>query len=286
MAVAPARLAGVQEILVVTPPRPDGGIDPAVAAAAKMAGATAIVRAGGAQGIAAVAFGTKSVPRVDAIVGPGNAYVTAAKQAVRDHVRIDMDAGPSELLVVADARADAHAIALDLVAQAEHDPDAQVLLVTPDAGLAARVREAVAALLPNAPRRAIIEASLRAHGALLVVRDLDAAFGFADDYAPEHLAIMTSRPRDDLARVHSAGSVFLGAMTPVSLGDYGSGTNHILPTMGAARLRGGLCVEDFVRWTTWQQATRKGLQAIAPDITTVARAEGLVGHAEAVEGRL
>lgn len=288
MTVLPARIAGVRDVLVVTPPRPDGTIDPAVAYAARIAGATRILRAGGAQAVAAVAYGTDRVPAVQAVVGPGNAYVTAAKQQVAAEGRVwtDAPAGPSELLVLADASADADAIALDLLAQAEHDPDAQVVLVTDDAGLAEAVRERLQARLPDAARRNIIAASLRDHGALLVADDLDAAIAFADVYAPEHLAILTKDPEAVFARIHHAGSVFLGPHTPVSLGDYGSGTNHVLPTMGAARIRGGLGLEDFRKWVSWQQVTRDGLRNLAPDIVAVARAEGLHAHADAVEERL
>lgn len=290
MTATPAAIAGVTEIILVTPPRKDGTIDAAVAAAARIAGVSRILRAGGPQAIAAVAYGTASVGRVDGIMGPGNAYVTAAKAAVAAEglVRTDAPAGPSELLVLADetARPHAPAIALDLAAQAEHDPSAQVLLVTDDAALAEAVAAALPAVIEAAARRDIITASLRDHGALLVADAWDDALAFADEYAAEHVEILSRDPRADLARLRNAGSVFLGPWAPVSLGDYGSGTNHVLPTMGLARLRGGLCVEDFRKWITWQEVTREGLRAVAADITTVARAEGLHAHADAVERRL
>jgi histidinol dehydrogenase len=288
MTVTPARIAGCRTILVATPPRRDGTVDPVVLYAAKAAGATHVLRAGGAQAIGALAYGTDRVPRVGAIVGPGNAYVTAAKQAVAASglVHTDAPAGPSELLVVADRTAKAGEVALDLLAQAEHDPDAHVLLVCTDAALAAKVRGELVARLPDAVRRNIIEASLRDHGAILVAKDLAEALRFADEHAPEHLTLMVKDPRRALARVRNAGSVFLGRHAPVSLGDYGSGTNHVLPTMGHARVRGGLSVEDFRKWITWQEVSAAGLRRIGPAVAMLARAEGLVCHAEAVERRL
>lgn len=285
MTVAPARIAGVERIIVVTPPRPDGTVDPAVLYAARAAGATDVLRAGGAQAIAALAHGTDGIPRADCIVGPGNAYVTAAKRIVGDAVGTDSPAGPSELLVLADASAQPVPIALDLIAQAEHDPDAQCILVTDDAALAAAVADELTARVPVADRADIVAASLRDHGALLVAESMDAAIDFTNAYAAEHLEIHTADPRATLARTRNAGSIFLGPHTPVPLGDYGSGTNHVLPTMGFARIRGGLAVDDFRKWITWQEATEAGLAAVASDVVTLARAEGLSGHAEAVAGR-
>jgi histidinol dehydrogenase len=288
MTVVPARIAGCQTIVVATPPRSDGSVDPAVLYAAKAAGATHVLRAGGAQAIAALAHGTALVPRVQAIVGPGNAYVTAAKRLVAAEglVHTDAPAGPSELLVVADRSARPAEVALDLLAQAEHDPDAQVLLVATDRRLAEAVRRELEGRLPLAQRRGVIAASLRDHAALLVAGSLEEALDFSNAYAPEHLSLVVRDPKAALAKVRNAGSVFLGRHSPVSLGDYGSGTNHVLPTMGHARVRGGLSVEDFRKWVTWQEATRAGLRRIGPDVAAVARAEGLVAHAEAVEGRL
>lgn len=286
MTVTLAKLAGVRRIVVATPPRPGGSIDPAVLAAARIAGASEVLRAGGAQAIAALAFGTKAIAPVQSIVGPGNAYVTAAKAQVAHLVRTDAPAGPSELLVVADATARPAEVALDLLAQAEHDPDAQVLLVATSGKLADAVAAELEARVPKEPRSAIIAASLRDHGALLVAKGLAEALRFADAYAPEHLTLMVRQPKAALAQVRNAGSVFLGRHTPVSLGDYGSGTNHVLPTMGHAALRGGLCVDDFRKWMTWQEATPKGLRAVAADVVRVARAEGLHAHSEAVTQRL
>jgi histidinol dehydrogenase len=286
MTVTLAKLAKVPRIVVATPPRQDGSVDPAVLAAARIAGATHVLRAGGAQAIAALAFGTTAIAAVQAIVGPGNAYVTAAKTLVAGKVRTDAPAGPSELLVVADGTARDDEVALDLMAQAEHDPDAQVLLVATSRALADAVRVELAQRVPKAKRAKVIQASLRDHGALLVAKDLAEALRFVDAYAPEHLTLMVAKPRAALARVRNAGSVFLGRHTPVSLGDYGSGTNHVLPTMGHAALRGGLCVDDFRKWVTWQEATAAGLRAVAADVVRVAEAEGLNAHASAVTERL
>ncbi len=286
MTVVPAALAGVERVIVVTPPRPDGTIDPAVAYAAHVAGAHAILRAGGAQAVAALAYGTSAVGAVDAIVGPGNAYVTAAKQAVQDLIRIDSPAGPSELLVVCDATAKPDHMALDLLAQAEHDPDAQVVLVATDEATAVAVRDAVAKRLETAPRGEIAGASLQANGAFLVASNLDEAMQFANAYAGEHVELVVANPLQALEQLRHAGSVFLGPHAPVSLGDYGSGTNHVLPTMGHARRRGGLAVEDFVKWITWQDVSPQGLAAIASDVACLAHAEGLHNHAAAVEQRL
>lgn len=286
MTVVPAKLAGVERIVVATPPRPDGAVDPVVAFAAQAAGATDILLAGGAQAIAAMAHGTQTVPRADCIVGPGNAYVTAAKRIVGDRVWTDSPAGPSELLIIADGTANPAWIALDLMAQAEHDPDAQSILVATSDELAHGVAKELEARVPASARSDIVAASLRDHGAIMVAESMDAAVDFANRYAAEHLEIHTANPRDVLAGIRNAGSVFLGGETPVPLGDYGSGTNHVLPTMGFARIRGGLSVDDFRKWITWQEATPEGLAAVASDVATLARAEGLDGHADAVEARL
>ena len=285
MTVAPARLAGVERIVVATPPNKEGAIDPAVAYAAKAAGATDILLAGGAQAVFALALGTETVPQAQAIVGPGNAYVTAAKRMVSEMVHTDAPAGPSELLVLADATADAGHVALDLMAQAEHDPDAQVVLVSTDAGLAEAVVAELERRVPDAARADIITKSLQDNGAFFVA-PLDPAIDFTNAYAPEHLEIITQDPEAILTRIQNAGSVFLGPNAPVSLGDYGSGTNHVLPTMGFATLRGGLAVDDFRKWVTWQSCTPDGLAQVASDVATLARAEGLIAHAEAVEQRV
>lgn len=281
MTVVAARIAGVARILLVTPPDAGGRVDPSVLYAAQAAGATRVLRAGGAQAVAALAWGTTRIQPVDAIVGPGNAYVTEAKRQAARRVHVDAEAGPSELLVVADAVADPDRIALDLVAQAEHDADARVVLVATDAALADRVAARLAHHATHAGRHAIVQASLD-HAALLVASDLDEALRFSDRYAPEHLSLQVADPEAALGHVQHAGSVFLGPHTPVALGDYGCGTNHVLPTRGQARLRGGLCVDDFRKWITWQRADADALAALAPDVRTLARAEGLPAHGASV----
>ncbi len=286
MTVTPAAIAGVGRIVVTTPPTHDGSVDPVVAYAAKAAGATEMFAAGGAQAIAALAHGTQTIERVQAIVGPGNAFVTAAKKHVSDLVRIDAPAGPSELLVLADAGAPAGPIAWDLLAQAEHDPDAQVLLVTDDATLADGVADELMEGLPKERRARIIDKSLRNHGAILVASDMAEAVAFTNAYGGEHVAVVTADPLATANQITAAGSLFLGPHAPVTLGDYGSGTNHVLPTMGFAHQRGGLAVDDFVRWITWQQVTADGLATLAPSVTTLADAEGLHAHARAVTRRL
>jgi histidinol dehydrogenase len=278
-----AKIAGVADIIIATPPGSDGTVNPAVLYAAKLAGATRILRVGGAHAIAAFALGTETVPRVQAIVGPGNQYVTAAKSLAGCHT--DAPAGPSELLVLADETALAAKVCWDLLAQAEHDPDAQVLLVTTSKELASQVKENVAVEANQAQRAGIIAAALE-NGVILVAKSMAEAVSFSNRYAPEHLEIFTANPEETFSQITAAGSVFLGENTPVSLGDYGSGTNHVLPTMGQAALRGGLSLDDFCTTITWQTATKAGLSAVASDITILADSEGLQMHAEAVRRRL
>jgi histidinol dehydrogenase len=286
MAVVPAVIAGVAEIIVTTPPHQRQRIDPAVAYAARAAGATGILLAGGAQAIAALAIGTDMVQAVDAIVGPGNKFVTAAKRQLQDFVRIDGPAGPSELLILADKTANSAFIVADLIAQAEHAPDAQVILVTDSESLAKKVAKELESEALVAARSQIVCDSLRAYGAILVANTMADAVDFANKYAPEHLQIMTNNADELLGQIRNAGSVFVGPYAPVAVGDYGSGTNHVLPTMGFARLQGGLAVDHFRKWVTWQSLTKEGLAALADDITTLALAEGLAGHAQSVRERL
>lgn len=288
MLAVPARLAGCSRRVLCTPPRRDGRADPAVVVAAQACGIRDMFKIGGAQAIAAMAYGTESVPKVDKIFGPGNAWVTAAKQLVAQDpagAALDMPAGPSEVMVIADTDADPRFVALDLLSQAEHGADSQVLLVTPEASLIARVQEALDAITPTLARRAIIEASL-AHGLAVQVPDLATAIEVANLYAPEHLILQLAEPRRWVEAVDTAGSVFLGAWTPESIGDYCSGTNHVLPTYGYARAYSGLSVADFERRMTVQEATRTGLAALAPTVTTLAALEGLDAHAAAVRRRL
>ena len=280
-----ARLAGVPEVIVATPPRRDGGILPEVAAAARIAGATGIFLAGGAQAVAALALGTASVPRVDVIVGPGNAYVTEAKKQLSGEVRIDALAGPTEVVIVADASVDARLAAIDLVAQGEHDPLAFSVLVTPDAGLAQRVAAALEAELREFPNRVAAE-SLQAHGAIVVARDLDEALAFADELAPEHLELLLADARAAVAKVPRAAAVFVGHFAPVPVGDYLAGPNHTLPTSGTARFASPLSLTDFVRRQNVIEYPATQLAADATSIAALGHAEGLHGHARAVEVRV
>lgn len=274
MTAVPARVAGVRDIVAICP-RPDA----VVMAAAVEAGVTRLIRAGGAHGIAALAYGTRAVPRVDKIVGPGNRYVAAAKAIVAGDCAIDFRAGPTEIVIVAGGgRPEWHAA--DLVAQAEHDPDARAIFVTWNRRLAARVSRA---LDRRASGRDIAGRSLRSNGAILVTRNADEAMDIANRLAPEHLVVdresLTKRPL-------TAGAVFIGPFTAQAAGDYATGSNHVLPTDGAARSRGGLSAADFVRVMSVQRLTRSGLARLAPTIVTLARAEGLVAHAESIDIRL
>ena len=278
MAAVPASVAGVRRVVVVCP-RPN----PALLVAAEIAGVSEIAHIGGAQAIAALAYGTHSVPRVDKIFGPGNRYVTAAKRLVSAECSVDMLAGPTEVVIVAD-RGDARYIASDLVAQAEHDPDAVAILVTTSRTLAQAVRDAVgeqlSALPPDNPARK----SIPSNGAILLARNTAAAVCFTNRFAPEHLSVPGGEP-SLLRRLNAAGSVFVGPWSAQSVGDYASGTNHVLPTGGGARSRGGLSTWDFVRCSSVQQLSRAGLQRLAPVVSALANAEGLVAHRRDVEVR-
>lgn len=278
MTAGVARLAGVPEAIVATPPRRDGSILPEVAAAARIAGATQILLAGGAQAIAALALGTASVPRVDVIVGPGNAYVTEAKRQLSGEVRIDSLAGPTEVVIVADESADPAVVAADLIAQAEHDPLALAVLVTPDAALA----QAVVESLGSERIGPVAAEALRARGAAVIARDLDQALAFADELAPEHLELLLRDTAAAVGKVPRAAAVFVGRYAPVPVGDYLAGPNHTLPTSGTARFASALGVADFVRRQSVIEYTREQMAADADDIVTLANAEGLTAHARAV----
>jgi len=288
MLAVPARLAGCARRILCTPPGSDGRAHPAVLTAAALCGIDSVFKVGGAQAIAALAYGTASVPKVDKIFGPGNAWVTQAKQqAALDPAgaACDLPAGPSEVLVIADDAARPQFVAADLLAQAEHDPLSQTLLVTPSRALAEAVAHALDAQRRSLTRAAILEQSLR-HTRLIVVDSLEQAFAVANEYAPEHLMVQLPDPRRWLDAVRSAGSVFLGPWSPEPLGDYCSGTNHVLPTYGYARAYSGLSVLDFVKRITVQEITSAGLAALGPVAQTLARLEGLDGHAAAVSCRL
>ena len=283
----PSRLAGCRDVVLCTPPRKDGTADPAVLVAAQLTGVRRVFKLGGAQAIAAMAFGTESVPACDKLFGPGNSYVTEAKRQVAQAgaAAIDMPAGPSEVLVIADAGADAAFVAADLLSQAEHGPDSQVLLLSDDDGLIGRVQAELATQLAALDRADIARQALSA-SRLVKVATLDDAFAISNRYAPEHLIVALREPRAWLARVEAAGSVFLGDYTPEALGDYCSGTNHVLPTSGAARAYSGVSVASFQNFVSVQSASRAGIAAIGDCALTLARAEGLDAHANAVALRL
>jgi len=283
----PSRLAGCREVVLCTPPRRDGTADPAVLVAAQLTGVRRVFKLGGAQAIAAMAFGTESVPACDKLFGPGNSYVTEAKRQVAQAgaAAIDMPAGPSEVLVIADAGADAAFVAADLLSQAEHGPDSQVLLLSDDDGLIERVQAELATQLAALDRADIARQALSA-SRLVKVATLDDAFAISNRYAPEHLILALREPRAWLDKVEAAGSVFLGDYTPEALGDYCSGTNHVLPTGGAARAYSGVSVASFQNFVSVQSASRAGITAIGKCALTLARAEGLDAHANAVALRL
>ena len=280
MGVIPARVAGVGEIIVCSPPGRDTGLpSDVVLAAAALARADRVFALGGAGAIAALAYGTESVPRVDRIVGPGNAYVAEAKIQVSSAVAIDSPAGPSELLVLADDTADARLVARELLAQAEHDPQAAVLAVVTSAEFANSVVRELGALMASQPRADIVTAALAAQGAVLWAPSLQAAVAFANDYAAEHLLLVVEDPEPVLAMLRNAGTVFVGSFASVAFGDYMTGANHVLPTGGLARSYSGLSTLDFVRWTTYQRVTREAAARLADDVGLFADAERLGGHA-------
>jgi len=283
MGVVPAKVAGVEEVVVCSPPGPDGLPSAVVLAAAAIAGADRVFALGGAGAVAAMAYGTESVPRVDRIVGPGNAYVAEAKVQVSRAVAIDSPAGPSELLVIADHTADPVAVARELVAQAEHDPMAAVVCVAVGDETAEQVEEALAELSAEAGRADVVRAALGAQGGVLVAQTYDEAAAFASDYAAEHLQLAIGAPEQKmvLARLRHTGTVFLGETSSVAYGDYMTGANHVLPTGGLARSYSGLSTLDFIRWTTYQRVTPQAAARMAYDVGRFADAEGLPGHAAA-----
>jgi histidinol dehydrogenase len=284
MTVAPARVAGVEEIVICTPPKRDGSVPAPVLYAARRAGATHIVKTGGAQAVAAMAYGTESVPGVDRIVGPGNVYVTEAKRQVAGFVGIDGLAGPSELAIVADGECDPRMIALDLIAQAEHDPEAATYFLTPSETLCEKVRRALDDELPHAGRAEIVRQALR-HTKLLLVRDLDHAVDVVNDVAAEHVLLLVPEPDAMLEKVRNAGAVFLGPWTAVPYGDYGVASNHVLPTAGTARFSSGLRAADYVTVSSVIEMSPEAARRFTPGTSAIARAEGLVGHAKAMDAR-
>ncbi len=285
MNAIPAKVAGVKR-LVVTVPTPDGQANPLVLMAAKLAGVDEVYRVGGAQAVAALAYGTETIAPVDKITGPGNAFVAAAKRRVFGKVGIDMIAGPSEILIVADADNDPDWLALDLLSQAEHDESAQSILITDSPDLARDVATAVDKRLETLERRAIAGASWRDYGAVITVPSLDAAIPLTNRIAPEHLELCVPDPMAMAEKITNAGAIFLGAWTPEAIGDYVGGPNHVLPTARSARFSSGLSVMDFIKRTTLSQMTPGALQAIGPAAETLARSEGLEAHGLSVSARL
>ncbi len=280
MTVIPARVAGVEEVICCTP----APINPAILVAMDIAGADEIYAVGGAQAVAAMALGTESVEPVQKIVGPGNVFVTAAKMMLRDVVEIDFPAGPSEVAVLADNSADVSFTAVELMAQAEHDPSSASILVTDDEKFAQAVVKKVDEMLPKAKRKEIIEAAFQNSG-YIVADSMDHAVEIVNEMAPEHLSIQTRDPLDTLGKVRNAGSIFVGGYTPVAAGDYASGTNHVLPTAGNAKWASGLNVAHFRKTSTVQMLTKEGLETLAPTITKIAETEGLMEHAHSVRIR-
>ncbi|MBE6908587.1 MAG: histidinol dehydrogenase [Ruminococcaceae bacterium] len=280
MDAIPAKIAGCREVVIVTPPNAEGKINPAILAAASVAGVDRIFKTGGAQAIAALAYGTESVPRVDKIVGPGNAYVAEAKRQVFGTVAIDMIAGPSEVLIVSDGKSDARHLAADMLAQAEHDKMATAVLVTDSMALAHAVQSELEAQLPRLAREEIARASIENNGKIIVAEDLSAAIEIANEIAPEHLELCVDEPFAYLGAIRHAGSVFLGRNTPEALGDYLAGPNHTLPTGGTARFSSPLGVDDFIKKTQFIYYTKDALGAVAEDIAVFARKEGLTAHAK------
>lgn len=285
MNVVPAKVAGVSDITVVTPPSPQG-VSPEVLAAARIAGADRIVRVGGAQAVAALAYGTASIARVDKVVGPGNVFVATAKRLVFGAVGIDMIAGPTEVLVIADGSARASFVAADMLAQAEHDPQAAAVCISTSRGLAESVSVELASQLAELPRRSVAARSLGRYGTIVVVDSLDRALELANDIAPEHLELFVRNPRRLLPSIRNAGAVFVGEYSTEPVGDYAAGPNHVLPTGGSARFSSPLGVYDFVKRMSIIETTRSGLERLAPTVERLAASEGLDGHALAVSRRL
>ncbi len=283
MTAVPAKVAGVGRVICTTPPGSDGRANELVLVACRVAGVDEVYKIGGAQAIAAMAYGTKNLPKVEKIVGPGNVYVTAAKRLVMDSVGVDCPAGPSEVLIIADSTADPGFIAMDMIAQAEHDPMASSILVTTSKEIGARVIKEIES--ERMERREAREA-IEQNAAVIVVESIDRAVEFSNKYAPEHLQIVTRSPGTVLRMIKNAGSVFLGSFTPVACGDYASGTNHVLPTGGFARVCSGLSVLDFLKFISVQEFDRNALKGLSKIIITLAEAEGLYAHAESVRRRV
>jgi histidinol dehydrogenase len=285
MTVLPAKVAGVRKIVAVTPPGKGMTANPATLVAADIASCDRIFKVGGPWGVAGLAFGTETMPRVDKIVGPGNKYVTAAKMLVYGQVDIDSPAGPSEALILADETGDPELIAVDFLSQIEHDADSAAVLVTPSQELASAVCDIIEREYDALPRKEIFESSLSRHSYVLIAKDMNQAIEFTNEYAAEHLQILTRDPFITLNRIRHAGSIFMGPYAPVPVGDYASGTNHVLPTGQCARMFSGLSVDDFIKKPTFQYLSREGLASLKDTVVTLAEAEGLPIHARAVKAR-
>ena len=285
MNIIPAKVAGVEQIVMTTPPAKDGKVYPATLVAANEAGVDVIYKVGGAQAIAALAYGTESIPKVDKIVGPGNIYVALAKKAVYGHVSIDSVAGPSEIMVIADETANAHYVAADLLSQAEHDQMASAILVTTSDELADKVSAEIDGYLPKLSRRGIIEKSLENYGYILVASDLEEAIDVANEIASEHLEIVTEDPFNTMTKIKNAGAIFLGEYSSEPLGDYFAGPNHVLPTNGTAKFFSPLSVDDFIKKSSIIMYSREALEPIHEDIETFAKAEKLTAHANSIHVR-
>lgn len=285
MDTIPAKIAGCEQIVMVTPPGRDGKIKPAILAAAKIAGVTRIFKLGGAQAVAALAYGTESVPKVDKIVGPGNAYVAEAKKQVFGQVAIDMIAGPSEILIVADGKSNPVHVAADMLSQAEHDKMASAVLVTDSASLAEAVQRELEVQIPLLPRAEIARASIEHNGKIIVADDLKVVIAIANEIAPEHLELMVDNPFDYLNGIRNAGSIFMGRSCPEALGDYFAGPNHTLPTSGTARFSSPLSVDDFVKKSQFTYYTADALDAVSAQVAYFARQEGLEAHARSARIR-
>ena len=275
----PAKIAGVREVVMVTPPNSEGKINPVILAAAKIAGISKIFKVGGAQAIAALAYGTESIPKVDKIVGPGNAFVAEAKKQVFGRVSIDMIAGPSEILIIADGASNPRHVAADLLSQAEHDKLASAVLVTDSYELAQKVQSELEIQIPQLERSEIARASIDQNGKIIVSDDLRQAIDIANEIAPEHLELCVDNPFDYLDSIRHAGSIFMGRNCPEALGDYFAGPNHTLPTSGTAKFSSPLGVDDFIKKVQYTYYTRDALAEVAQDVATFARAEGLTAHA-------
>jgi histidinol dehydrogenase len=282
MCAIPAKVAGVKKIIVCSPPAKGGDVNPALLVAADLAEASEIYRVGGAQAIAAIAYGTETVPKVDKIVGPGNLFVTVAKMQVKEDVALDIPAGPSEVLIITDETANASFVASDLLAQAEHDPRAWAILLTTSKDLALAVREEVYKQLETLSRKEALKYSIQRGGLTVVVENIDEAVRYANIIAPEHLQIQTKAPRKIFERIQNAGAVFLGQYSPVALGDYSAGLNHVLPAGGYARSYSGLSTMDFVKTINFLQCSRRGFSQLEKATTTLAKLESFEGHARSI----